>query len=113
VPYALRPWAEAQADTLARYLAACIEGLRWSLDPANQPAAVALYAERLNVPPDIAAQIYVTATNPAHGFARDAAFDLAGFKNVLALRAEFEGSRPAPPEKYLDLSFYHRALATL
>src|SRR5882672_12386288 len=52
VPYVLRSWARTNADTLVGYLQACIEGLRWSLDPVNKPAAVALYAERLNVPPD-------------------------------------------------------------
>jgi hypothetical protein len=29
---------------------------------------------------------------------------------VLALRAEYEGVAPAPAEKYLDLSYYQRAL---
>ena len=113
VPYVLRTWAQAHADTLARYLAACIEGLRWSLDPTNKSAAIALYSERLNVPPDIAAQIYATAADPAQGFARDAEFDPEGFKNVLALRAEFEGGPPTSPDKYVDLSYYRRALAAL
>ncbi len=58
VPYVLRTWASANADTLVAYLQACIEGLRWSLDPANKAAAVRLYAERLNVPPEIAEQTY-------------------------------------------------------
>ena len=113
VPYVLQTWAEANADTLARYLASCIEGLRWSLDPANKSAAEALYAGRLDVPPDIAAQMYATATDPKQGFARDAAFDADGFKNVLALRAEFEGGPPASADKYVDLSYYRRALATV
>lgn len=113
VPYVLRTWAEANADTLARYLASCIEGLRWSLDPANKSAAEALYTERLNVPPDIAAQMYATATDPKQGFARDAVFDADGFKNVLALRAEFEGGPPPSPQRYLDLSYYRRALMIL
>ena len=38
VPYVLRAWAERHADVLVAYLAACIEGLRWSLDPANKAA---------------------------------------------------------------------------
>ena len=39
VPYVLRAWAHANAGTLAAYLAACIEGLRWTLDPANKAEA--------------------------------------------------------------------------
>jgi hypothetical protein len=34
-------------------------------------------------------------------------------KNVLKLRAQFEGGTPASPEKYLDLSYYEKALAGL
>jgi ABC-type nitrate/sulfonate/bicarbonate transport system substrate-binding protein len=113
VPYVLRSWASANADTLAAYLQACIEGLRWSLDPANKAAAVTLYAERLDVPPQIAEQTYEIATDPERGFAEDARFDDAGFDTVLRLRADFEGRTPAPADKYIDLSYYQRALAQL
>jgi hypothetical protein len=47
------------------------------------------------------------------GFNRDGAIDMAGVKNVLKLRAQFEGGAPAAPEKYLDLSYYQKALAGL
>jgi hypothetical protein len=50
---------------------------------------------------------------PGFGFTRDAAFDLAGFKNVLALRAETEGGKPADPQHYIDLSYYDRAIKLL
>jgi hypothetical protein len=36
---------------------------------------------------------------------------MEGFKNVLALRADWTGAAPGAPEKYLDLSYYQRALA--
>jgi ABC-type nitrate/sulfonate/bicarbonate transport system substrate-binding protein len=113
VPYVLRGWATANAGTLVAYLAACVEGLRWSLDPANKNAVIRIYAERLNLTDDIAAQIYAIATDPARGFARDARFDLDGFDCVLKLRAEFQGGPPARPQKYFDLSYYQRALAGL
>jgi hypothetical protein len=48
--------------------------------------------------------------DPGFGFAPDARFDLAGFKNALALRAEIEGGSPAAPERYIDLGYYERAL---
>jgi len=113
VPYALRGWAHGNADVLAAYLAACIEGLRWVLDPANQAEAVKLTADRLNVPADIAGEIHAVASDPVSGLATDAAFDLEGFKTVQRLRAQSEGSPLAPPEKYFDLSFYRQALAGL
>jgi ABC-type nitrate/sulfonate/bicarbonate transport system substrate-binding protein len=113
VPYVLRSWANANTDTLVSYLSGCIEGLRWVLDPSNKADAVRLVGERLNVPADIAAEIYAAASDPVGGLARDAAFDLEGFRTVLKLRADFEGRPPAPPEKYFDLSFHRWALAGL
>ena len=113
VPYVLRPWAQANAETLVSYLAACIEGLRWVLDPANHAAAVKLTGERLGVPADIATEIHAAAADPAKGLAKDAAFDLEGFKTVLRLRAAFEGRTLAAPESYFDLSFHRLALASL
>ena len=52
-------------------------------------------------------------TDPKFGLARDARFDMQGFRNVLALRAEIEGSwggKPPAPERYVDLSYYENAL---
>jgi ABC-type nitrate/sulfonate/bicarbonate transport system substrate-binding protein len=113
VPYALRSWANANAETLTGYLASYIEGLRWILDPANRAEAIRLVGVRLNIPTDIAMEVVATATDPIHGLAKDAAFDLEGFKTVLRLRADFEGRSPEPPEKYFDLSFHRLALAGL
>jgi ABC-type nitrate/sulfonate/bicarbonate transport system substrate-binding protein len=113
VPYVLRAWAYANADTLVAYLQACIEGLRWVLDPANKAGAVKLTAERLNLPADIASEMLAAASDPVRGLAKDAAFDLEGFKTVLRLRADFEGRPAAPPERYFDLSFHRQAIAGL
>ncbi len=111
--FTLRSWAKEHPDTLVKYLQAYIEGLRWSLDPKNKDAATALLAERLKLTPDIAAQCYALTADPVNGPAKDGKFDMAGFKNVLALRAKFEGGTPPAPEKYLDLSYYQKALAGL
>ena len=113
VPYVLRSWAKANADTLVSYLQACIEGLRWSLDPANRTEVIGLYADRLSLPADIAARTYEIATDPKNGLAEDARLDIEGFRTMLRLRAEFTGGELAPPEKYVDLSYYERARAGL
>jgi len=110
VPYVMRSWASANEETLIAYLSACIEGLRWALDPANKAAGVRLCAERLNLPADIAAETHAAAAHPAHGLAKDAAFDLEGFKTTLRLRADFTGRALAPPERYFDLSYWRRVL---
>jgi len=113
VPYVLRSWANANSDALVGYLAGCIEGLRWVLDPAAKADAIKLVGERLEVPLDIAEEMVAAATDPVRGLAKDAAFDFQGFRTVLKLRADFEGRTPAPPEKYFDLSFHRRAIAGL
>jgi ABC-type nitrate/sulfonate/bicarbonate transport system substrate-binding protein len=111
--FVLRKWGQANADTLVRYLQAYIEGVRWSLDIANKPEAVALMIERLKLSDDVAAQAYDVATNPKEGFDRDAALNLEGVKNVLRLRAQFEGGTPASTDMYIELSYYQKAMAGL
>jgi hypothetical protein len=44
-----------------------VEGRRWALDPANKEEAVGLLAERLKLTPQVAAQAYAVATDPAEG----------------------------------------------
>ena len=108
--FVLRAWGKANADTLVKYLEAYVEGLRWSVDPKNKAEAVGLLVERLKLPEDIAALAYDSTKND---FNRDGAIDMEGVKNVLKLRAQFEGGTPAEPEKYLDLSYYQKARAGL
>lgn len=114
--YVLRSWAQANADVLVRYLQAHVAALRWMLDPTNKDDVVALMSERLKVPADIAAETYQVVADPQRGYAKDAALDEVGFRTVLKLRAEIEGQwggTPPAPDKYLDLSYYRRALAGL
>jgi ABC-type nitrate/sulfonate/bicarbonate transport system substrate-binding protein len=114
--WVLKSWANANSATLERYLAAYIESLRWALDPANRVEAAALVAERLKVAPDVAEAAYDRAADPVNGLAPDARFNMEGFRNQMALRAEFLGTwggKPPPPDKYVDLSYYERALAAL
>ncbi len=111
--FVLRSWAKANADTLERYIAALIEGYRWAVSPANREAGTRILVERLKVTPEVAARTWELMTDPKFGLARDARFDMQGFRNVLALRAEIEGSwggKPPAPERYVDLSYYENAL---
>lgn len=114
--FAQRAWARRNADTLVRYLQAMIDGLRWAFDARNRTQAVAILAERLRIDADIAAQSVEAAVGPAQGLAVDARFDRAGFENLLGIRERIAGTwggRIPAPGKYLDLSYYERALATL
>jgi ABC-type nitrate/sulfonate/bicarbonate transport system substrate-binding protein len=111
--FVLRSWARANGDTLERYIAGFIEGARWAVAPANKATAVKLLSERLKVTPEVAAQTWDLLSDPKFGLATDGRFDMQGFRNVLALRAEIEGSwggKPPAPDRYLDLSYYDNAL---
>ena len=106
--FVLRPWAGANTDTLVKYIQAYVEGLRWMLEPKNKTEAVGLLSERLKLPQDVAAQAYDATLK---GFQKDGALDMEGVRNVLKLRAQFEGGTPATPDKYIDTSYYQKALA--
>jgi ABC-type nitrate/sulfonate/bicarbonate transport system substrate-binding protein len=111
-----RAWGEQNRDTLARYLAGYIEGLRWSLQPENREAAILVLQTRMDLERDIAAESFEQITDPDRGFTKDARISHPGMVTVLKLRARLTGasidSIPAP-EKYLDESYYRAALAAL
>jgi ABC-type nitrate/sulfonate/bicarbonate transport system substrate-binding protein len=114
--FVLRSWGKANADTLERYIAGFIEGSRWAVNPANREAATKLLSERLKVTPEVAARTWEILSDPKVGLARDGRFDMQGFRNVLALRAEIEGSwggKAPAPDRYVDLSYYDNALKRL
>jgi ABC-type nitrate/sulfonate/bicarbonate transport system substrate-binding protein len=114
--FVLRPWAQANAETLERYIAGYIEAVRWTVAPDNRAAGAKLLVERFKVDPKISERTMELLSDPKFGLAPDARFDQQGFRNVLALRAEIEGDwggRPPAPEKYFDLRYYERAVARL
>ncbi len=109
-----RAWAKEHRDVLVSFLAACIEAQRWLMNPANKGKVIELLTSQYHLAPEIAAADYEMTINQPGGFAKDAAFDLDGFKNVLKLRAEVEGQwggHPPSPDKYYDPSYYGAALA--
>jgi ABC-type nitrate/sulfonate/bicarbonate transport system substrate-binding protein len=113
--YVMRAWARANSAVLERYLASYIESVRMVLDPANRAQTIGLLAQRLKLEPQVAEGSYAALLAPG-GLARDARFDIDGFRTVLSLRAEMEGQwggTPPAPDKFLDLGYYERALTLL
>jgi ABC-type nitrate/sulfonate/bicarbonate transport system substrate-binding protein len=114
--FVLRKWAAANPDTLERYIAGLIESTRWAVARENKDAAVRLLVERFKLQREVTERTWELLADPKFGLAPDARFDLAGFKNVLALRAEIEGDwggKPPAPERYIDVTYYERALKKL
>jgi len=87
-----------------------VESLRFVRDPANRAEAVGLLVSEQKLSRDIAERTYDQLIDPAFGFTPDARFDMEGFRNMMALRAEVEGKTTAAPERYLDFSYYERAM---
>lgn len=111
--FVLRPWAQAHADLLQAYLAACIEGQRLVMDPTRREAMLALLMRSFKLDRDAATGTYEALLTPGAGLAPDARFDLEGFRTVLSIRAEMEGmwgGVPPEPQRYIDLGFYTAAL---
>ncbi len=114
--FVLRAWAKDNAGTLERYLAALIDATRWVKAKENRETSAKLLVERFKLDPKVAERTLELLTDPKFGLAQDARFNVEGFKNVLALRAEIEGDwggKPPAAERYYDLSYYDRALGKL
>jgi ABC-type nitrate/sulfonate/bicarbonate transport system substrate-binding protein len=111
--FVLRSWAKAHPETLERYLAGYIESLRWVVDRSHREEAIALLMDRRKLSRSLAERSYDLMIEPGFGFNPDAKLSVEGFNNVLTLRQEVEGGPVPDPAKYLDLSFYERALKRL
>jgi ABC-type nitrate/sulfonate/bicarbonate transport system substrate-binding protein len=110
--YVMRKWAQEHSDILVRFIAANIEGQRWLMDPANKDKVIAMLTGDRQ-PPEIAAATYERQMHGLNGWTKDAGIDMEGFKNVLKIRADVEGSwggKPPAPEKFYDASYYEKAL---
>jgi ABC-type nitrate/sulfonate/bicarbonate transport system substrate-binding protein len=111
--FVLRSWAKANGPTLEKYLAGYIESLRWVVDKKNRDEAIALLMDRRKLSHSLATRSYDLMIEPGFGFNPDARLNAEGFDNVLRLRQEVEGGPVPNPAKYLDLSYYDRALKRL
>jgi ABC-type nitrate/sulfonate/bicarbonate transport system substrate-binding protein len=111
--FVMRSWATDNGPALERYLAAYVEAVRWIRDRDHQAEAVALLVDKLKLERTIAERTYDLLIVPTSGFTPDARFDVEGFRNMLALRAEIErkpDTEAAAPERYVDLGYYERAM---
>ncbi|MDE3135499.1 MAG: ABC transporter substrate-binding protein [Acidobacteriota bacterium] len=112
-----RAWAEQNADTIERYIAAYVEAQRWLLDPAHEAQVVRLLVEHFHLTTTVANETYALLSAPNNEwYEKDARCDPEGFKTVLRLRAEIEGQWGGVPpavDTYYDATYYDRALQML
>ena len=82
--FVMRSWARANPGVLDRYVAGYIEAVRFVLAPANRAQVVALLVTHLKQEQKVAERTYDALVDPRSGMAKDARFDIEGFKAVLA-----------------------------
>jgi ABC-type nitrate/sulfonate/bicarbonate transport system substrate-binding protein len=109
---AKRSWAEQHRDVLAGYIRATIESTQWCFDPTNRVRCLELLGKHNGIQGQAAEDTLDALLDSGYGIYPKAELNLPGVVSVLELRAEMGYlRRPLPPvEKYLDLSYYGRAL---
>jgi ABC-type nitrate/sulfonate/bicarbonate transport system substrate-binding protein len=110
---ASRRWAEQHPDRLVHYIRAYVEATQWCFETRNRRSCLDILARRNEIDGPAAEHTLNALLDPEHGLYPKAALNLSGVAAALELRAELGYlARPIPPvEKYIDLSYYRKALA--
>lgn len=109
---ARRRWAAENRNALTSFISGYLDGLAWTLDPMNRDeGAHVLLRNMPNINPKAINKIMDKLLSPMTGLTPDATIDKDGFETVLALRSQYGEQELTDGSKYLDLSFYHNALA--
>jgi ABC-type nitrate/sulfonate/bicarbonate transport system substrate-binding protein len=111
--FARRDWAAANRDVLIQYVAAYVEGVRWTLDPRNRKAAALLMQDKMQLDAAVVEQCLDQMLDERTGFAADAKLNRDGMATLLSLRAAFTGAPAAPASRYVDEAVYREALTLL
>jgi ABC-type nitrate/sulfonate/bicarbonate transport system substrate-binding protein len=109
-----RPWAQAHADLLVRWIRAHNAACAWLNDPANRAEAVRILVDATQTPEPIAQATWALYFEERAGRAipPDGGISLDGLRAVLMVAEEtgsFEGSPPPTIERLVDLSYWERA----
>ena len=109
---ARRSWARENADALARYIRAYVEATRWCFDPKNRKDCLDLLMKHNGIQRSSAGDTLDALLDPKNGLHPEAELNRAGITAVLELRAEMGYlTFPVPAaKKYVDLSYYRRAV---
>jgi len=107
-------WAEANADTIVRFVRAYAAAVDWLHDAAHKDAAIAILMKRLEgMRREEADRSYRELVAEPGGFSPHAAFDLEGARTVLELRRVYGGAARSSHDTmfFYDARYYDRALA--
>ena len=109
---AKRSWAEKNRDLLVRYIRAYVEATQWCFDIKNRVSCLEILATHNGLEGKAAEETLDVLLDSDYGLYPKAELNLPGLKAVLELRAEMGYLKQplAPAEKYIDLSYYNRAI---
>jgi ABC-type nitrate/sulfonate/bicarbonate transport system substrate-binding protein len=111
---AKRSWAEKNRDLLVSYISAYVEATEWCFDIKNRASCLELLTKHNGLQGKAAAETLDALLDSDYGLYPKAELNLPGLKSVLELRAEMGFLKPPLPplEKYIDRSYYDRAVET-
>jgi ABC-type nitrate/sulfonate/bicarbonate transport system substrate-binding protein len=110
---ARRAWAKEHEAELVGFIRGYVAALAWLADPAHRDEAAAIYRKNLPRASEAAAlKAWDVMLAGPEGFQKKGEINLAGVRTVLELRSEY--GRPqknlTDPSKYIDESYYRKAL---
>ncbi|MHA1107685.1 MAG: ABC transporter substrate-binding protein, partial [Alphaproteobacteria bacterium] len=112
---ASRAWAAENRAELVSFIRGFLKGLAWLRSPANLPMAFDILMRNSGSleTGEIAQRIH-GLLGPT-GFADKAAIDMDGVRTVLELRSKYAEPKKTltDPMKYIDLSYYEKALESM
>ena len=109
---ARRHWAASNSNTLTAFICGYLDGLAWTLDPMNRDEGADILLRKMpNIKLKAIDRVMEKLLSAETGLTPDAAIEKEGFETVLALRSQYSGREVTDASKYLDLSFYRKALS--
>jgi ABC-type nitrate/sulfonate/bicarbonate transport system substrate-binding protein len=108
-----RSWAREHETIVVGYIHAYVTALDWIFDPGHRDEAIAIYRKHVPNASEVTASKALDAMlGDKEGLERKGRIDMPGVQTVLKLRSEFGRPRKelTDPSKYIDESYYRKAL---
>jgi ABC-type nitrate/sulfonate/bicarbonate transport system substrate-binding protein len=112
---ARRSWARENAGAVKGFIRAYLDGLAWTLDPANRDAAAQILLRNMpEIKPPVVGAVMASLLSPRSGLTPKGAVTIEGIRAVLDLRTRYgkPGAALGDPHSYIDLSYYNEAMTT-
>lgn len=109
-----RSFAHANAEAIKGFIRAYLDGLAWTLDPANRDAASQILLRNMpEIKPPVVGAVMASLLSPRSGLTPKGAVTIAGMRTVLDLRTRYgkAGAALGDPQAYIDLTYYNAAAA--